>query len=75
MNTDEIQKTISIKGRKIVNVFPGPTPLSLVVAHIPKAVDVQFELFMKDEIGSEQVSEDDVDNFISRVMDTKLPSN
>lgn len=51
MNSDEIRERISLKGRKIVNVFPGPGMNSLITASVPKNVDVQFELFSESEIG------------------------
>jgi hypothetical protein len=51
MSTDDIRQSISIKGRKIVNVFAGPGQRRVIVATIPKNVLVQFEMFSEDELG------------------------
>lgn len=54
MNTDFVRERIRIKGRKIVNVFPGPCSKSVIVATVPKTVDVQFEMFTEEELGIKQ---------------------
>lgn len=61
MNTNSIRESISIRGRKIVNVFPGPEPMSWVVATIPKEIDVQFELFTKEECGADSCDDSELD--------------